>query len=85
MAHPDLEKSDPGESPALVHSDDGDIQEYKEGTRTSRFVDSFRRNPNARMVTQATDEQDRPLKDQPPAEPALAMTLKNRHLQMIGE
>lgn len=46
--------------------------------------DSFRRNKNARVVTEATDSEGRPLKDQPPAEPALAMKLKGRHLQMIA-
>ena len=45
---------------------------------------SFKRNKNARMVTEATDSEGRPLKDQPPAEPALAMKLKGRHLQMIA-
>src|ERR1700712_2697270 len=45
---------------------------------------SFKRNPNARVVTEATDNEGRPLKDQPPAEPALAMKLKERHLQMIA-
>lgn len=45
---------------------------------------SFKRNPNARIVTEATDNEGRPLKDQPPAEPALAMKLKQRHLQMIA-
>ncbi|RMZ89549.1 hypothetical protein DV736_g3214, partial [Chaetothyriales sp. CBS 134916] len=45
---------------------------------------SFKRNPNARVVTEATDNEGRPLEDQPPAEPALAMKLKGRHLQMIA-
>jgi yeast amino acid transporter len=45
---------------------------------------SFKRNRNARMVTEATDNEGRPLDDQPPAEPALAMKLKQRHLQMIA-
>lgn len=45
---------------------------------------SFKRNPNARVVTIATDLEGRPLDDQPPAEPALAMKLKGRHLQMIA-
>ena len=56
----------------------------KEGTKFSRFVDSFRRNPNARMVTELTDAEGKPLPDQPPAEPALSMSLKGRHLQMIA-
>ena len=45
---------------------------------------SFKRNKNARVVTEATDNEGRPLEDQPPAEPALAMKLKGRHLQMIA-
>lgn len=45
---------------------------------------SFKRNPNARVVTEATDSEGRPLKDQPPAMAALAMKLKQRHLQMIA-
>ncbi|PVH97629.1 AAT family amino acid transporter [Periconia macrospinosa] len=54
------------------------------GTKWGRFVDSFKRNPNARMVTEAVDAEGKPLPDQPPAEPALSMKLKNRHLQMIA-
>lgn len=53
-------------------------------TRWGRFVDSFKRNPNARVTPQAVDAEGKPLKDAPPAEPALAMKLKNRHLQMIA-
>ncbi|CZS91223.1 related to amino acid transporters [Rhynchosporium graminicola] len=52
-------------------------------SRPSRWK-SFKRNPNARIVTEATDLEGRPLPDQPPAEPALAMKLKERHLQMIA-
>jgi amino acid transporter len=54
------------------------------GSRWTRLTDSFRRNPNARVVTQAIDEEGKPLPDQPPVEPALSMQLKNRHLQMIA-
>lgn len=54
------------------------------GSRWTRFTDSFKRNPNARMVTEAVDAEGKPLEDQPPAEPALSMKLKNRHLQMIA-
>ncbi|KAK4941256.1 histidine permease [Elasticomyces elasticus] len=53
-------------------------------TAFGRFVDSFKRNPNARVTTQAIDADGNLLKDQPPAEPALAMKLKQRHLQMIA-
>lgn len=56
----------------------------KSGSAMSRFVDSFKRNPNARVTPQAVDAEGKPLKDAPPAEPALAMKLKNRHLQMIA-
>ncbi|GAB7351218.1 hypothetical protein MBLNU459_g1654t1 [Dothideomycetes sp. NU459] len=85
MGHSDLEKGDSGSGDvAPLPSYEGEIEETKTGTRMSRFVDSFKRNPNARMVTVATDDQGRPLKDQPPAEPALSMSLKNRHLQMIA-
>lgn len=86
MAKMDVEKGqseDNAELPPYGY-DEGDIEHTKEGTKLSRFVDSFKRNPNARMVTIATDDQGRPLKDQPPAEPAMAMSLKNRHLQMIA-
>lgn len=54
------------------------------GSKWVRLRDSFKRNPNARMVTEAVDEEGKPLPDQPPAEPALSMQLKNRHLQMIA-
>jgi len=53
-------------------------------TAIGRFVDGFKRNPNARVTVQAIDANGRILKDQPPAEPALAMKLKQRHLQMIA-
>lgn len=53
-------------------------------TRWGRFVDSFKRNPNARVITVAEDAEGRPVEDTPSAEPALAMKLKNRHLQMIA-
>ena len=66
------------------HQDFGSTVETRDGTKFSRFVDSFRRNHNARMVTLLTDADGKPLPDQPPAEPALAMKLKGRHLQMIA-
>ncbi|KAK5954277.1 histidine permease [Knufia fluminis] len=53
-------------------------------TRWGRFVDSFKRNPNARATPVAVDAEGRPVKDALPAEPALAMRLRNRHLQMIA-
>lgn len=86
MDKPDLEKAGPSENGDIppYQPYEGSIEATKEGNVMSRFVDSFRRNPNARMVTVAMDAEGRPLKDQPPAEPALAMSLKNRHLQMIA-
>lgn len=62
----------------------GSITKHHEGFFTAFTLDSFKRNPNARVVTEATDLEGRPLPDQPPAEPALAMRLKERHLQMIA-
>lgn len=64
-------------------------ESYEEVPKSEGFFsvftfNSFKRNPNARMVQEATDAEGRPLKDQPPAEPALAMKLKQRHLQMIA-
>ncbi|KAL1305800.1 hypothetical protein AAFC00_003963 [Neodothiora populina] len=80
----DLEKASSPADSGHYQADEGEVVVTKPGTFMGRFVDSFKRNPNARMVTIAMDEQGRPLKDQPPAEPALAMSLKNRHLQMIA-
>jgi amino acid transporter len=62
----------------------GSVTSYHEGFFGAFKLDSFKRNPNARVVTEATDSEGRPLEDQPPAEPALAMKLKERHLQMIA-
>lgn len=81
----DLEKSD-SVTPAYENTpeDHGSTVETKVGTKFSRFADSFRRNENARMVPVLVDAEGMPLKDQPPAQPALAMKLKGRHLQMIA-
>jgi hypothetical protein len=62
----------------------GSITPHHEGFFSAFTLESFKRNPNARVVTEATDSEGRPLPDQPPAEPALAMKLKPRHLQMIA-
>jgi len=62
----------------------GSITPQHDGFFQAFTLESFKRNPNARVVTEATDAEGRPLKDQPPAEPALAMKLKGRHLQMIA-
>ena len=62
----------------------GSVTPHHDGFFSAFRPDSFKRNNNARMVTEATDSEGRPLEDQPPAEPALAMKLKGRHLQMIA-
>ena len=62
----------------------GSITPHHEGFFSAFTANSFKRNENARVVTEATDSEGRPLEDQPPAEPALAMKLKGRHLQMIA-
>jgi amino acid transporter len=62
----------------------GSVTPHHDGFFSAFTINSFKRNPNARVVTEATDLEGRPLPDQPPAEPALAMKLKPRHLQMIA-
>lgn len=64
--------------------DVGTIEEPKHGNFMGRFIDSFKRNPNARVTTEMVDEEGKPIESAEPAEPALAMKLKNRHLQMIA-
>jgi amino acid transporter len=83
MAGEDLEKAESLSTSPPVY-DYGRAETTKPGTKLSRFADSFRRNPNARMVTEAVDAEGKPLPDQPPVEPALSMQLKGRHLQMIA-
>ena len=83
----DIEKSESPSAPSYdngAKADYGSAVETHQGTMFHRVMDSFKRNPHARMVVEATDAEGRPLKDQPPAEPALAMKLKDRHLQMIA-
>lgn len=53
-------------------------------TAFGRFVDSFKRNPNARVTTEPVDAEGRPVGDGSAFQPALAMKLKGRHLQMIA-
>lgn len=62
----------------------GKVEFPRAPTAFGRFLDSFKRNPNARVTVQAIDANGRVLEDQPPAQPALAMKLKQRHLQMIA-
>src|SRR4051812_27261378 len=86
-------KSSDNSSPVRVNNDGydkesqirrGSVTKHHEGFFSAFTLQSFKRNPNARVVTEATDLEGRPLPDQPPAEPALAMKLKERHLQMIA-
>jgi hypothetical protein len=85
MGKDDLEKADVhSTSTDLAPNDNGWAHETKSGSKLSRMRDSFKRNPNARMVTEAVDAEGRPLPDQPAAQPALSMALKGRHLQMIA-
>lgn len=63
---------------------EGNIEFERAPTAFGRFVDSFKQNPNARVSPEVVDLDGKPLADQPPAEPALAMKLKPRHLQMIA-
>jgi amino acid transporter len=51
----------------------GSVTPHHDGFFSAFTLNSFKRNPNARVVTEATDLEGRPLPDQPPAEPALAM------------
>lgn len=64
-------------------ADHGNVGNVTNGTKMSRFVDSFKRNPNARMLTEDVDADGKPI-DVGPVEPALSMSLKPRHLQMIA-
>lgn len=74
-----------GESPALrPDTTEGNVELPRAPTAFGRFIDSFRENPNARVTPEIVDADGKPLPDQPPAEPALAMKLKPRHLQMIA-
>lgn len=84
MAEKDLEKAETGMSTGAPAYEHGYTEPTVTGSKWSRFADSFKKNPNARMVTEAVDAEGKPLADQPPAEPALSMKLKDRHLQMIA-
>jgi amino acid transporter len=80
--------SEKGEIPKYSNHDEnlrrGSVTTYHDGFFSAFKPGSFKRNQNARVVTEATDSEGKPLPDQPPAEPALAMELKGRHLQMIA-
>jgi len=82
---PDLEKkqgpSPPSSEP--LNTDYGQIV-TNDQPLFSRFLHSFRENPNARVSEVLLDDNGKPLPYQPPAQPALAHKLKERHLQMIA-
>ncbi|KAK6586767.1 hypothetical protein PZA11_000057 [Diplocarpon coronariae] len=85
--HGDLEKTGYCSDSSPVRNakaQEGSVSTHKDGFFSAFKPHSFKRNHNARMVTEVTDLEGRPLADQPPAEPALAMKLKERHLQMIA-
>ena len=50
----------------------------------TRIIHGFRENPNARVSPLLLDDDGKPLPKQPPAQPALAHKLKERHMQMIA-
>jgi amino acid transporter len=62
----------------------GEGHDYPVRSGFGGFVDSFKRNPNARMITEPVDAEGNPIPGESVAEPALAMKLKGRHLQMIA-
>jgi amino acid transporter len=82
----DLEKKrDPSPEDGSSSPTHGEvITAHNEGPMFTRIIDSFRQNPHAHVVTVAIDDDGKPLVNQPPAQPALAMKLKQRHLQMIA-
>ena len=77
------EKTPSASSPERsINKEAGFIELPVADTKWGRFVDSFKRNPNARVTPQPVDAEGRPLGDAPVAEPALAMKLKNRCVPM---
>lgn len=78
----DIEKSGLSIFPKDGDAAMGATEPIKASTFSS-FVDSFKQNPNARMVTQDVDDDGKPV-DVGYAEPAMSMSLKPRHLQMIA-
>lgn len=78
-----MEKRTPSPGSSLSQ-DHGQVQTHSDGPLFTRIIDSFRQNPNARFSPIVVDDDGKPLKDQPPAQPPLAMKLKERHLQMIA-
>lgn len=82
----DIDVESGKEKAVVTHPPQYDVgaTEPVSGSKWGNFVDSFKRNPNARVVTEAVDQEGKPLPNQPPAEPALSMQLKGRHIQMIA-
>ena len=74
------EKTSSSSPERLSSKDGGFIELPRSETKLGRFVDSFKRNPNARVTTEAVDAEGRPLENAEPKEPALAMELKNRYV-----
>ncbi|OAL20176.1 hypothetical protein AYO20_11540 [Fonsecaea nubica] len=82
----DLEKKqEPSPGSPTPSQEYGQIVSTQEKTSLfARIIDGFRENPHARVTELLVDDNGKPLPDQPPAQPALAMKLKQRHLQMIA-
>lgn len=83
----DVEKKrEPSSTDGVPNPEYGQIISAQEtsGSLLTRFIDSFRENPHARVSELLVGDDGKPLPDQPPAQPALAMKLKQRHLQMIA-
>ncbi|KAL6243887.1 histidine permease [Rhinocladiella similis] len=80
----DLEKEEKPSSGDRSSQEYGQVISRKQGSFWVRIIDGFRQNPNARVSEQLVDADGKPLPDQPKAQPALAMKLKQRHLQMIA-
>lgn len=71
----DVEKGEPSPERSVSH-EKGEISTPERGSAWTNFVDSFKKNPNARVTPEAVDAEGRPVKDAIQAEPALAMKLK---------
>ncbi|OAL21690.1 hypothetical protein AYO22_07632 [Fonsecaea multimorphosa] len=81
----DLEKKEEHSAGSLTPGQDyGQIVSTQKTSFFARVIDGFRENPNARVSELLVDDNGKPLPNQPPAQPALAMKLKQRHLQMIA-
>lgn len=82
---PDLEKKQETPPPASGPLDHDYGQLVTEHLPLfGRVIHSFRENPSARVSQVLLDDNGKPLPYQPPAQPALAHKLQERHLQMIA-